>query len=896
MDGQARYIIGIDLGTTNCAVAYVDTASDLAIRAFPIPQWVREGVTEPMDILPSHCYLCGEQEFAQSRSVLVGYFAREYGARVPTRLVHSAKSWLCHPGAKREERILPLEADDTDRRLSAVEASTEYLSHIRDAWDVRFAKDDPNLLFEAQEVVLTVPASFDEMARTLTVLAAKRAGYKSVTLLEEPQAAFYAWIAKNQAQAAHGFLAGETILVCDVGGGTTDFSLIEVRAAGEKLDFQRMAVGDHLLLGGDNMDHALAHYLEGKFKATTGIKELSVSQHLELLHHARSAKEALLTGHEPPPHKITLQGKGSLVVQGSLTVEIDRDEVRTILLEGFFSAHTYAEAIQPRKGSALRSAGLHYEEEPSITKHIALFLKRAAGSGPVRRPDYLLFNGGTMTPSVFRTRVLETIGGWFNGAAPTELLSDSLELAVSRGAAYFGKVRRGLGVRIGGGTPRAFYLGVDVDGERRALTLMPRGSEEGSTFLSSHNFRLIPNKPVVFPLYSSHVRLNDQPGDLVAIDAEEMHQLPPIQTVLRYGKSEQVEVKLNVKLTEIGTLELWLQAPQTGHRWTLEFQLRTVSGQEDSLLALGAARTDETFDSDYLRSACDLVVGVFSGDGDPRNLIHKLEDALSTPKTKWAPSILRGICDSALDLASKRARSAAHSERWWQIVGFCLRPGLGYPLDDHRVARLWKVLLAERGSLDVHQQICLRRIACGLSKGQQLQIAQPVFAELLPKGAVKPVRNKGRTDYAFHEEIRLLGSLERLPVEMKVRLGNALLAEMAENGVNNAYAWTLARLGARYLVSGGIAEVVSREVCAEWVDNLLDLYPRKPEQIRFILSHLLRKTNQRELDLPEAVMESVLRTCEELPEFVYEDGALSHGEQALLLGDELPVGLQLQPA
>lgn len=915
MDGQSRYVIGIDLGTTNCAVAYVDTDETqnpgYLIRSFALPQLTHEGVVKAQEVLPSFAYLPAEYEFTEGacdlpwRKVdarpICGVLARERGSRVPTRLVQSAKSWLCHAGADRNARFLPLEAADPEQRMSPVGASAEYLRHISEAWNARMAKSDPNAVFEEQEIVLTVPASFDEMARSLTVEAARQAGYQQVTLLEEPQAAFYAWIAKHHAQATHGFLEGERILVCDVGGGTTDLSLIEVSAVGEQLKFQRMAVGDHLLLGGDNMDRAIGHYLEGKLKACAGSHELALTQQLELLHQARTAKERLLSTHGHTSYQVTLQGKGSSMVAGSLSTDIDSEELHTILMEGFLANHSFSDATQARPASALRSTGLPYEEEPSITKHIARFLKRSAANNPVQRPDYVLFNGGTMYPELFRQRILTCIGSWFDRKPPKELSADSLDLAVSRGAAYFGKVRRGLGIRIGGGTPRAFYLGVEVDGKRKALTLLPRGTEEGVELEVARSFKLMANRPVLFPLYSSHVRLSDQANDVVDIDSEQMRELPPIQTVLRYGKAtsgqQEVDVRLHIKLTEIGTLELWLEAPETGHRWSLEFQLRSASGQENNVLENQQRDADETLDRETLTAASQLIRGVYEGDGaiKPKDLVTSLEAQLQKPRLEWPPSVLRALADSLLDCEERRLSSAAHRERWWQLLGFLLRPGFGYPLDDHRIKRLWRAYLAERQS-DVHVQICLRRVACGLSKGQQLQVAQALVNELLPKKAKLLEKKKGQSQYVYDEQVRLLGSLERLPLDLKLRLGNALIKGMQSGQASSAELWALTRIGARHLVAGAVADVIPREQCAKWVDQLLELYTQDPKGISSVISHLARKTDQRELDLPESLRSSVLEVCQadaNMQRMLTQTHGLDHQEQTRILGDQLPVGLSL---
>ena len=744
---HSRYIIGIDLGTTNSCAAYLDTDAAknprLQVRMFPIPQLVAMGVVEAKNLLPSFYYLAAPGEFLEGSCRLpwsreknpghfIGEFASEHGAKVPTRLVQSAKSWLCNQAANRKEKILPIEAADPSIRISPVEASAGYLRHIAEAWNEQMAGGDPALEFQAQEIILTVPASFDEVARMLTIEAAKLAGYSKLTLLEEPQAAFYGWILEHEANWKEFFQAGDAILVCDVGGGTTDFSLIEVQSEGESLSFQRKAVGSHLLLGGDNMDQAVSHFLERKLKAKG--HAIDPKQWLQLISASRRAKEVLLSDHPPEQFSVCIQGSGSRVVSGSLTIELARVELENLLLQGFFGSHAFAEAVQLTKSSGLRSMGLPYEADPSIIKHLASFLQKASSQNTPPRPDYILFNGGSMKPALFRREILQNLGAWFDGKAPKEISSSSLDLAVSRGAVYFGKARRGLGVRIGGGTPRAYYLVIEVRDssggvKKQALTLLPRGSPEGATIESERVFMLTPNAPVSFHMLTSHTRLNDAPGDLVEIMEEEMFPLPPIHTVLRYGKKqrsadpasqEMIPVTLAIELTEIGILELWLKSKATEHRWRLEFQLRGASGEENSLLALESQRTDEIFGDEELKPVKAMIAGFYSGSSPirPNQLTAELERLLEMPKADWPPGLLRNLWDVLLQQAPSRTLSMDHEARWWNLAGFFLRPGFGYPLDDFRIKDLWKVILGDlkkpkntrlpASMLDLLQKSCRR--------------------------------------------------------------------------------------------------------------------------------------------------------------------------------------------
>jgi len=912
-----RYIIGIDLGTTNNSVAYVDTQQpNLAIHSFRIPQLTNAGYVESLASLPSFCYLSAPNEFPEgnlalpwntatsspsSSSSIIGSFAQKHGARVPTRLVQSAKSWLCHAAANRREKILPFEgtSDNTIDKISPVEATTNYLRHIRDAWNHSIAKNDPEAEFEQQEIILTVPASFDEVARQLTVEAAKAAGFLNMMLLEEPQAAFYSWISYHEKTYASILSEGEYVLVCDVGGGTTDFSLIEVTSSGGKIVFQRMAVGDHLLLGGDNMDAAIAHHFEQK------LPECTTTQRLQLRHQARSAKEALLDENSGLAFKVLLQGSGSSVIQNSFSTEITKEEMRKLLVEGFFGRYSMENALQLQKSSGFKTIGLPFEREPSITKHLAHFLKQSE----LVKPDYVLFNGGSMKPDLFQQEILESLKTWFPEKTPKVLDSFSLDLAVARGAAYYGKVRRNLGVKIGGGASRGYYLALDAKDSsgniaRKALTLLPRGVDEGATYEPEQTFWVTPNTPVVFQLFTSHVRLHDVRGSLVEIDEQELNALPQVQTVLKFGKKqahevtqEKIPVHVYVTLTAIGTIEIWLKSQQTEHKWALEFQLKNSAGQENSLLSAQNKRKDETFDSAYLEKSQEMIQEAFSESAliKPEKLMEHLEKILETPRREWPPGVLRGLWDTLIKQSPKRKIQADNEARWWNLIGFLLRPGFGYPLDDFRVKALWKVILEDAKShlsteCQVQKWICYRRIAGGLIKGQQLQLCSEVMP-ILKSGQVV-VKNKTEL-YHYSEKVRAFAGLELIEIPVKIKIGNAILLRILDETASKADYWALGRIGARHLAYGSIAQVVPVEVCTQWIVSLLAAKHVQREELLFLLSQLARKTDQRELNVPQAVVNQVHEKFPELDAVMSRAMELSVEEQERVFGEGLPVGLLL---
>ncbi len=500
---RARYIVGIDLGTTNCAVAYVDTRGrerpSAEIRLFEVPQLVAAGESAPRSMLPSFLYLPGEHDLPPGAASLpwrpdadriVGEFARIQGARVPGHLVSSAKSWLCHAGVDREASILPWAAPASARKVSPVEASADYLRHIRDAWNATFAVEHPEHRLESQELVLTVPASFDEAARELTLDAAKRAGFQAITLLEEPQAAFYCWIVSHQEGWQREVRAGELILVCDIGGGTTDFSLITVVETGSGPGFRRVAVGDHLMLGGDNIDLALAHRVEAKLGGVPARQRT-----VERSPPGVPCRQGKAPGRVAPRALAGHDRRAGLEAdRRQPPVGASRAEVEEVVLGGFFPQVDRSETPARGARAGLQEFGLPFVADPAIPRHLAAFLRRhrteAIGQGQPElldasrpaRPDAILFNGGALTPAIVRDRLVSVVTSWFAseadsaGYAPRVLTNVSLDLAVAHGAAYYGVVRRGGGIRIGGGTARSFYVGFEAEARLRPASPPTPGS------------------------------------------------------------------------------------------------------------------------------------------------------------------------------------------------------------------------------------------------------------------------------------------------------------------------------------------------------------------------------------------------------------------------------------
>ncbi|MGH6878237.1 MAG: Hsp70 family protein, partial [Rhizomicrobium sp.] len=496
--------VGIDLGTTNSALAYIDPqeaaeADFPPIHALSVEQQIDANRSAALRTLPSFLYL--------SDPPVVGAWARDQGALVPTQTVHSAKSWLSNSEADRTAKLLPWDATEEGRLLSPVEASSRYLAHLRDSWER--TKGSP---LASEQLVLTVPASFDEEARELTVQAARDAGLENLTLLEEPAAAFYAWIAGHLSRSNKELLNGQIVLVCDVGGGTSDFTLVRVDREGDHVRFTRTHVGRHLLLGGDNLDLTISWLAESKLGRT-----LSLRQRSALRRQCSAVKEQLLAPGGPASAEITVAGGGSALVGGTLKTTITRDEVLELALGGFLPACERNATPQQEKQSVFRELGLPYVSDPAITRHLAEFLHNSPAAE--HGIDAILFNGGFFMPQVFRDRVRDVVEYWF-GRKPLVFENHDLDLAVAVGAAYYSYVRAsGSGVLVRGGLPRAYFLGLQDAGASsiRAVCLMPRGSEEGQEIrLDQPELQLLANTPVAFRLYSSLSRTEDAAGDIVS--------------------------------------------------------------------------------------------------------------------------------------------------------------------------------------------------------------------------------------------------------------------------------------------------------------------------------------------------------------------------------------------
>ena len=919
---MARYLVGIDLGTTNSALAYVDSNAKgkrgVKLHGFDIPQLIGAGQMGSPSLLPSFLYLPGPHDLAPESISLpwnkeshdvIGKFARNHGSKIPGRLVSSAKSWLCHPGVDRTAPLLPWGSSDDVHKISPLDASAKYIRHLVDAWN-NSPNRKPEEYLEEQHVVLTVPASFDDTARNLTSDAAKHAGLKHFTLLEEPQAAFYAWLGTHSPKEAGQLKPGMRCVVVDVGGGTTDLSMIRAGEEEGELTFVRDAVGDHLLLGGDNMDLALAKSIEAKLPGG----RLDAAQFGGLIQACRQAKEALLGDDPPKSFPVTVVGKGRSVVGGTISKNVTREDIEAVLFDGFFPEVAYQAEPQRQARSGLQEMGLPYVADAAITKHLAAFLRQHIPNGEA--PDAILFNGGVFTPKPLQERIITVMTQWFGDDwQPLQLTSPSLDLAVAWGAAYQCWLKQSGGRRIGGGIPRSYYIGIDTAeelpaGTKSVICIVPRRLEEGEEIeLDEPTLELQLGEPVLFPLYTSTVRGDDKPGEVLHVAKSQLAELPPLHTVLRGGKragKKRVPVTLAAKATEIGTLELYCVSAEK-NRWRLEFNVREgirATPESDDPSAKDASAVVDVLPEEQVLAAMELVHDCYAkGDPTPPQLPKAVESVLESSRNDWPTGMCRRLWEPLENALNQRTKSPPHLARWYNLVGFCLRPGFGDPLDRYRVEALWKAL---SGSASAKTQtieggadywIMWRRVAGGLNTALQQSLFAKLKPTLLPgKSSSRPSTNE------WVEMWRAAASLERLDVRTKQSLGEALLKQMNDDTVLPHLFWSLTRLGSRRLLYGPLNAILHPNVVEQWLLKLLPFQPTNDTQTMgwcFCLAQLARKTGIRSLDINDEIRTQVAQMLQsnELPhgwserveEVIDDEG----DDSSRLFGEALPIGLRL---
>ncbi|ELA9425002.1 TPA: hsp70 family protein [Vibrio parahaemolyticus] len=928
-----RFLVGIDLGTTNTVVAYCEITDNLEqseVSLFDIDQLIGPGEVVRKPLLPSFRYHPAVGQISPSdltlpwdnepvagdiNNVIVGEWARELGAKVEGRQVSSAKSWLSHQAVDRNSDILPWAgAQDVDK-VSPVIASASYLNHIRQAWNYRH----PSNKLEDQDVVVTVPASFDETARKLTLEAAELAGLKKIVLLEEPQAVCYDWYARHQQTAADELKDLPLILVCDVGGGTTDLSLIEAKFTNSDLALDRIGVGEHLMLGGDNLDLALAHLAESRFSQN---KKLTAASLTKLIQQTRKAKENLLSTSAPDEVKITMLGSGSKLLGGTKSIALSKQEVHQIALDGFFPLSDFSEVPDKRR-SAVVEFGLPYVADPAVSKHVAEFLtqhqqvsRAALGIEDDKQnaiPVGLLLNGGVFNSDLVTERVTTLLSDW-RGAPVTVLDNPHPDWSVALGAVAFGKARRGAQLKIGGGAARSYFLHLQEKNKMgKALCLLAKGTEEGHEIrLSGRRFSLTLGEPVRFNLLTStHDTLTNntaiQNGVMVDVDPDLFAPLPPYITTLegegaelQANQKERVEVQLACQLTEVGTLKMeCVSAEDDSKRWELEFEVRNKQTDDSEQVKLHPK----------LNECKELIARLYSGNkksaegNEIKTLAKDLEKKLGK-RDEWDFTTLRQLFDTFAQGRKRRRRSEQHEKNWLRLAGFALRPGFGDPTDSWRIEQVWG-LYQQNIQFKNHQGwtdwwVFWRRIAGGLSQEQQETILADIAKYLHPGAMKNPQSAKAAQEMGYESMVRLSASLEHLEVEDKVLLATWFLSKaINQNQFEQAHWWAMGRLASRTPLYGSQHNVIPREQAEQWLPKLLEQNWLKEPMIAFAAVMICRKTGDRLFDISDDYREQVLTKLKQskVPEswvsLVEEVKELSESESKRVFGDALPSGLTL---
>ena len=912
---STKYLVGIDLGTTHTVVAYTEadkSQSSQSIQIFQIEQLIAPGEVASRSLLPSVRYHPAEGELSEAdvgfspagETAVIGEAARLLGAKTQGRFVTSAKSWLSHPSVDHTADILPWGSADDIQKVSPLDASASYLAHVRTVWAHKF----PDAPLEKQTLVITVPASFDEAARSLTLEAAKIAGLPDIRLLEEPQAVCYDWLRRHSGNIKQALENVQLLLVCDVGGGTTDLTLIKVEKAQDEPKLTRIGVGDHLMLGGDNIDLALAHLAENRI--TKGEKKLSAADLSQLLEQCRIAKERLLAEDAPEQVNVTLLGGGSKLIGGSRSAQLDKQEVRQIALDGFFPL-SRLDDLPDRKRSGVVEFGLPYAAEPAISKHIAAFLSLhsdaaadALGhSGKV--PDAILLNGGVFRSKPITQRTIDLINSW-SDQQPVLLENKHPELSVAFGAVSYAIARRDKKIKIGGGSARSYFLLVDTSDkahQQTGICVLPRGSEEGvEVMLKEQQFALRIGQPVRFHLASTTGDTKYQPGQLVEITDERFNSLPPLAVAFEGEDKGEIKVQLAVTQTEVGTLKIQcVSIVDPSLRFDVEFQIRRKGsgGSQES--------TELPANFNLAVEKIQAVFGSKSKKVDPKavkSLRADIEKVLGLSRADWDTPLLRALFASLLDCMKSRRRSENHERVWLSLVGFCLRPGFGYPLDDWRVEQLWKTYSQTIQFVNERQNwtewwTLWRRIAGGLNAEAQEQLFKDISKFLNPAaarqaGVAKQIKMRG-----YDDMVRLVGVLERLPVDKKITVCEWLLKRLQKSSEPNQTWWAVGRIASRVPFHGSNHNVIPADIVASWLQQLLKVDWKKVPQAGFAATLMARMSGDRARDLEESVRLQIIEKLQQSKspnawiEMVEAYKELDETEEKQIFGEALPPGLKL---
>ena len=948
--GPARYVVGIDLGTSHTVVAHAPLAGHAGgIALLDIPQRSTAGEVVAQPLLPSVRYQAapGElgdawrqpwpaQDANEQAPAVIGRWARELGTAVPGRLVASAKSWLSHTGVDRTAPILPWGAGEDVAKVSPLAASSAYLAHVRAAWD----RAHPEAPLHAQTVVLTVPASFDEGARALTLEAAKLAGLPGVHLLEEPKAAFHDWLVLQGEQLARQLADSRLVLVVDVGGGTTDLTLIRVQAPpdGGLPVLTRTAVGEHLMLGGDNMDLALAHQLEAQFAGEA--QRLPAPRFAQLVQRCRVAKEQLLAADAPDSVAVTLLGGGSRLLAQTRSATLAREQVRQWVVEGFLPPARIGDVPARRQG-ALRGFGLPYPADAAISRHLAQFLSQHA-QGDL--PDTVLLNGGVFHAHAVAQRLTEQLSVWRGG--PVRVLHNPHpDWAVARGAAAYGLARFGSrGIEgntasepmdrarpaiktgkpaampmIGGGSARSYWLVLPgKKGEApQGVCLLPRGVEEGVRMvLSGRRFMLRLGQAVRFSLVANSLgNAPAQAGQIVALQGDGWVELPPVSSVLPVPEGQartQVEVQLQACMSEVGTLEVRCVAvDDAAQSWLLPFNVRVGTGTSN-LIASPACPLELEGSKDQtarLVEAQALIDRIFGNQAqevtakEVRQLRQSLEKVLG-PREDWDVGLLRALFDALLARAKRRRRTVEHERVWLNLAGWCLRPGVGAELDAWRMEQVWALYAQGLGHTReagnwTEWWVFWRRVAAGLDEAQQMELLEDVAGHM-QKAVQQTARSGGKSSHGSYDDmLRLFAAMEAVPWQYRQEMGQWMLQRLKREDESVQTWWAIGRLATRQPLAANAHLVMPPGAAQEFLDATLAQDWRRNETAMFAALQMARMTGDRALDLSDETRARVLEKmrASNAPQrwiaMVEQVAPMQAEDRKRSLGDSLPPGLVL---
>lgn len=905
---SAKYHIGIDLGTTHTVVAYAGTHKKTAeIHIFEIEQLVAPGEVSSLKLLPSVRYhpatgelSAADMAFSPSGDqAIIGQAARALSAKTQGRFVSSAKSWLSHPSIDHTAAILPWGSHDDVYKVSPLEASASYLQHVRQVWNHK----NPNALFEEQNIVITVPASFDESARSLTIEAARLAGLQHARLLEEPQAVCYDWLHRHADTLENTLKNIKLLLVCDVGGGTTDLTLIKVDHSQKEPKLSRIAVGEHLILGGDNIDLTLAHLAESRI--STKNKKLSSADLSYLLEQCRIVKEQLLADNAPESLSVTLLGGGSKLIGGARSAQFTREEVHAIALDGFFPLSKIDE-LPNKKRSGVVEFGLPYAAEAAVSKHIAAFLKThqqtiKSALGEASIPDALLLNGGVFRSPKITQRTIDLLESW-QSQAPLLLENQHPELSVAYGAVSYGLAREHKNINIGGGASRSYFLLIGSEEKQQSICILPRGSEENNEIiLKDRQFSLRLGQPVSFHLVSLTGGKDYQAGEIVTLN-DDFHPLPPLAVAFEhedYAQNTEVEVQLSATLSEVGTLQIQcISTEEKSRRWNVQFQIRKAT----------KATLAQKLPDNFLLAIekIETIFGSKSKEINPKavkSLRVDLEKLLGLRST-WSSLILRELFSALLEVRKNHRRSPNHERVWLSLIGYCLRPGFGYQLDNWRVEQLWKAYDNKIQFVNETQNwsewwTLWRRISGGLDTESQELIFDDIAKYINPASARQGTVAKQGKQKSYDDMVRLAAVLERLPINKKEQLGEWLLKRLQKASEPTQSWWAVGRIGARVPFHASTHFVVPPATAELWLQQLLTVDWKKIPQAAFAATLIARISGDRANDIGSEVRQQILEKlrASKNPEswllLVESVKELDAAEEKQIFGEALPAGLSL---